>query len=258
MSSHTESSELAERDRSTSSGSTRESNTVFTPRHYGVGTAHDAKTVAGAAMMNVVLLLISGASCAGKTSVRTAIAADLEPAVTAVELRDLGVVPNPPTLEWRQRMAEEAVHKAIQLDKKGRHLLLAGDPVAPGELVCAPSARLVDIAVCLLDVGEQAQRERLRRRGDPEELFGRHVAFAEWMRQHARDPGHMTHVLSTGGWPDMRWSRLTSMPADQWRISIIDGSEMTRAEANQAALQWVTDAIAGRAPAFRRSPTWTR
>ena len=160
MSSHTEPNELAERDCSTSCGSTWESNTVFTPRHYGVGTARGAKSVAGAAMMNAVLLLISGASCAGKTSVRTAIAADLEPAVTAVELRHLGAVPAPPTLEWRQRMAEQAVLAAIQLEETGRHLLLAGDPVAPGELVCAPSAPLVDIAVCLLDVGEQAQREQ--------------------------------------------------------------------------------------------------
>jgi hypothetical protein len=68
----------------------------------------------------------------------------------------------------------------------------------------------------------------------------------------------MTHVLSTDGWPEMRWSRLAGMPADEWRISIIDGSEMTRAEANQAALQWVTDAVEGRAPAFRRSSTSTR
>ena len=56
----------------------------------------------------------------------------------------------------------------------------------------------------------------------------------------------------------MRWPRLVSMPADQWRISVIDGADMTRAEANQAALQWVTDAIEGRAPVFRRSATWKR
>ena len=70
-------------------------------------------------MMDAVLLLISGASCAGKTSVRTAIAAALEPAVAAVELRHLGAVPDPPTLEWRQRMAEEAVLAAVRLDDAG-------------------------------------------------------------------------------------------------------------------------------------------
>lgn len=97
MSSHIESKALAASDRSTRSGSTWESNTVFTPRHYGVGTARGAKSVAGPAMMDAVLLLISGASCAGKTSVREAIAADLEPTVAAIELRHLGTVPDPPS-----------------------------------------------------------------------------------------------------------------------------------------------------------------
>jgi hypothetical protein len=109
-------------------------------------------------MMDAVLLDLSGASCAGKTSVRTAIAACLEPAVTAVELRHLGAVPNPPTLEWRQRMAEEAVLAAVRVDEAGRHLLLAGDRVAPGEVLAAPSAPMVDIAVCLLDVCDRAPR----------------------------------------------------------------------------------------------------
>jgi hypothetical protein len=81
-----------------------------------------------------MLLLLSGASGAGKSSVREAIAADLEPAVTAVELRHLGAIPTTPDLEWRQRMAERAVLRAKALDEEGRHLLLAGDPVAPGEV----------------------------------------------------------------------------------------------------------------------------
>ncbi len=207
-------------------------------------------------MMDDVLLLVSGASGAGKSSVREAIAADLEPAVTAVELCDLDVLPDTPTLEWRQRMAERAVLRAKELDGQGRHLLLAGDPVAPGEVVAAPSAPLIDIAACLLDVDEDAQRERLRRRRDPEELLPRHVAFADWMRRHARDPRHMPHVLSVGGWQEMRWSRMTGIPTDEWHVSVIDGSNMAREEANQAVLQWVTDAIEGRVPAFRRP--WTR
>jgi hypothetical protein len=134
-----------------------------------------------------------------------------------------------------------------------RYLLLAGDPVAPGEGLAAPSAPTIDIAVCLLDVDEATQRDRLRRRGEPEELLGSHVAFADWMRRHAVDPRHMPHVLSTGGWQVMRWSRLTDMPTDRWRITIIDGS--ASAQTNQAVLQWVTDTAEGRAPAFRRP--WT-
>ena len=223
-----------------------------------MGIARGIKSVADSAMMEAVLLLISGASGAGKSSVRQGIAEDLEPAVAAVELRHLDTVPQIPTLEWRQRMAERAVLRAVELDGQGRHLLLAGDPVAPGEVLAAPSAPMVDVAMCLLDVDEDAQRERLRRRGDPEELLPRHVAFADWMRNHARDPRHMSEVLTTDGWPEMQWSRLTSMPTDRWQISVVDGSKMTMAEANQAALQWVTDTIEGRAPVFRRGATSKR
>jgi hypothetical protein len=196
-----------------------------------------------------VLLLISGASGAGKTSVREAIAGDLAPGVEAVELRHLEPVPAVPDMAWRQRMAERAVARSRVLDAQGRHLLLAGDPVAPGEVLAAPSATSVDIAVCLLDVAEDTQRERLRRRGDPEELLPRHAAFAAWLRRHAEDPTHMPHVLTTGGWDGMRWSRLATLP---WQITVIDGSTMSVAESGRAALQWVRDALSGRAPVFRR------
>src|SRR3954449_11501256 len=80
--------------------------------------------------------------------------------------------------------------------------------VAPGELIAAPSAARLDrIAVCLLDCDEPSQTERLRRRGDPEELLPLHVAFADWMRAHVRDPGHMPEVITTNGWSEMRWER---------------------------------------------------
>jgi hypothetical protein len=196
-----------------------------------------------------VLLLISGASGAGKTSVREAIAGELVPDVEAIELRHLETVPAVPDIAWRQRMAERAVARSRVLDAQRRHLLLAGDPVAPGKVLAAPSATSVDIAVCLLDVAEDTQRERLRSRGDPEELLPHHVAFAAWMRRHAEDPAHMPHVLTTGGWDGMRWSRLATLP---WQITVIDGSAMSVAEAGSAALQWVRDALSGRAPVFRR------
>jgi hypothetical protein len=41
----------------------------------------------------------------------------------------------------------------------------------------------------------------------------------------------------------------TTLP---WQITVIDGSAMSVAEAGHAALQWVRDAISGRAPDFRR------
>jgi hypothetical protein len=125
------------------------------------------KSLADAEKMDDVLLLISGASGAGKSSVREAVTPDLGARVEAVELRHLDVVPAHPNVAWRQRMAERAVVRAMALDEQGRHLLLAGDPVAPGEVLGAPSAPCVDIAVCLLDVTEDAQRDRLRRTSSP-------------------------------------------------------------------------------------------
>jgi energy-coupling factor transporter ATP-binding protein EcfA2 len=196
-----------------------------------------------------VLLLISGASGAGKTTVRQSIAGRLPPGVEAVELCHLDAVPAVPDVAWRQRMAERAVVRAGELAVAGRHLLLAGDPVAAGEVLAAPSATSVDIAVCLLDVSEHVQRERLRRRGDPDELLPHHVAFADWMRRHAADPTHMPHVLTTDGWDAMQWSRL---PTLSWQMTVIDGSALTVAEVGRAVLQWVRDALSGRAPVFRR------
>jgi hypothetical protein len=97
-------------------------------------------------------------------------------------------------------------------------------PGGPGEVLAAPSAPAVDIAVCLLDVDEATQKRRLRGRGDPEELLGHHVAFADRMRRHAEDPGYMPHVLWNDGWPDLDWSRLTRL---SWGVTVIDGSELT-------------------------------
>src|SRR3712207_8000444 len=55
--------------------------------------------------------------------------------------------------------------RAIQVQRAGKHYLLCGDPVPPGEVYAAPSAdQLEHIAVCLLDVAAEAQRRRLLRR----------------------------------------------------------------------------------------------
>ena len=145
---------------------------------------------------------ISGASGAGKTSVRETIASDLAPDVEAVELRHLDAVPAAPDVAWRQRMAGRAFARARRLDGQGRHLLL--------------------------DVSEQVQRDRLRRRGGP---------------------AHMPHVPTTGGWDEMRWAVLTTLP---WQMTVIDGSSLSVADAGHAVLQWVRDALSGRAPFFRR------
>ena len=115
------------------------------------------------------MLLITGASGVGKSTVRTIVARELSPEVECVELLDLTPPPDAMTQAWRQRAAE-----------------------------------LDAIAVCLLDASPEAQAERLAARGDDPTLLIHHQAFAEWMRRQAIDPLHMTHVVSHGGWEDMR------------------------------------------------------
>jgi hypothetical protein len=165
-----------------------------------------------------------------------------------VPLRDVVEVPAVPTVEWRQRATEAVVSRAVELEQSGRHLLLAGDPVAAGEAVAAPSAAALDgIACCLLDVSPQAQAQRLERRGDPPALTSRHQAFAEWMRRHAEDPLHMTQVLTTGGWAEMRWDRLKRL-APTWQMHVIDTTEMNAEAVADAVLDWCRRVLARDVP----------
>lgn len=198
-----------------------------------------------------MLLLITGASGVGKTTVRTLVAPELSPTVECVELLHLSERPLAMTRIWRQQTAEAAVRRAVELQASGRHLLLAGDPVPAVELVAAPSAAELDaIAVCLLDASAEAQAERLTARGDPPELLPHHQAFAEWMRNQTSDPLHMTHVVSDAGWEEMRWQRLKQL-ASNWGMHTIDTTKMNTTEVADAVLDWCRHALNGDAPALR-------
>ncbi len=198
-----------------------------------------------------MFLLVTGASGAGKSTVRALIEPELSPSVECMELAEIVAIPPLPTLEWRQCATEAVVRRALELQESGRHLLLSGDPVAAGEVVAAPSAVALDgLAICLLDLSPAAQAARLAVRGDDPALLPHHQAFAEWMRRHAEDPLHMPHVLSTGGWDEMRWDRLISL-TPSWRIERIDTTEMTRRAAADAVLEWCHRALAGEGPIVR-------
>jgi energy-coupling factor transporter ATP-binding protein EcfA2 len=202
-----------------------------------------------------VLLLITGASGAGKSTVRAVIEPELSPTVECVELSHLKPTPAVPTLVWRQQATEAVVRQAVELQARGRHLLLSGDPVAAAEVAAAPSATGLDaIAVCLLDLSPDAQATRLNARGDDPRLLPDHQAFADWMRHQATDPLHMTHVLSDRGWAEMRWERLERL-APVWRMHTIDATQMTRTDVAEAVLAWCRRALKGRAPTLQITGT---
>ena len=104
-----------------------------------------------------MFLLITGASGAGKSTVRLDVAPQFTDVLEAAELAELGGEPQW-TLEWRHQAVERAVCRALAAQAAGRHFLLCGDPVPPGEVIAAPSAdRLNGLAVCLLDVRPEVQ-----------------------------------------------------------------------------------------------------
>jgi hypothetical protein len=195
-----------------------------------------------------MFLLVTGASGAGKSTVRRAVEPRLSPEVQCVELYDVAAVPAVPDIVWRQRATEAAVQRALELQAQGRHLLLSGDPVAAGEVLAAPSAdRLTGVAVCLLDVSPEAQAARLAHRGDDPSLLHHHQAFAEWMRGHARDPRHMPHVLSMNGWEAMRWDRwsATDPIIGNWGMEVLDTSSLTPVQVADEILTWCCRVLDG-------------
>jgi hypothetical protein len=118
-------------------------------------------------------------------------------------------------------------------------------------VLAAPSAPELDgVAACLLGLDRDTQAARLAQRGDDPALFVHHHAFADWMRAHARDPGHMPHVLSIGGWDAMRWERLA--PASPgWGMHVVDTSRLSPEQVADEILAWVRRALAGHAPVMR-------
>ena len=205
-----------------------------------------------------MFLLVTGASGAGKSTVRRLVTADLSPEIECVELHHVSSIPPFPTIAWRQQATEAAVQRAVELQTERRHLLLCGDPVAAGEVLAAPSAvDLEGVAVCLLDLSPEAQTSRLAGRGDDPALLADHHAFADWMRGHAGDPGHMPHVLSAQGWDAMRWQRWVGVdPADgNWGTEIVDTSVLAPDEVAAEVVSWCRRALHGQAPVMHAADT---
>jgi broad-specificity NMP kinase len=191
-----------------------------------------------------MLFLVTGASGVGKSTVRRILEPQVAPEVECVELAE--VSPHSPVrdLAWRQRVVELCVQHAVRLQREGRHLLLCGDPVAAVEVIAAPSAgELADCAFCLLDATPQTQAARLAARGDDPALLIHHHAFAEWMRTQASDPLHMLEVVTTNGWPAMRWDRVPAAAAD-WAVHVIDTTDLTPTDTAASVLTWLRSTLA--------------
>jgi hypothetical protein len=188
-----------------------------------------------------MFFLVTGASGVGKSTVRKLIEPEFADVLDIAELGMLGSTPKW-KIEWRHQMVERAVLRALESQREGKHFLLCGDPVPPGEVWAAPSANHLDhLAVCLLDAGEKAQTARLLERGDDSKFLSHHLAFAAWMRHHVIDPRHRPEVITQNGWPQMHWDRWVASAAVQppWSSYIIDTSELVPSEVAHLVAQWL-------------------
>jgi hypothetical protein len=188
-----------------------------------------------------MFFLVTGASGVGKSTVRKLVEAELAGEVVACELGSLGTTPEW-SLRWRQMAAEKVVQLAIKEQESGKHFLLCGDPVPPGELYAAPSAgKLEGIEVCLLDISAEKQIDRLTLRGDPADLMPAHVAFADWMRHHVVDHRYRPEVIMNGGWEGMSWGVWHSevVTAVPWTCHVIDTSEIKAIEVARQVVSWM-------------------
>ena len=188
-----------------------------------------------------MFLLVTGASGVGKSTVRRLIEPDFAHVLEAAELATLGETPQW-TLAWRHQMVERMVRRALEVQRDGKHFLLCGDPVPPGEVLAAPSAdQLEPLAVCLLDASEESQRARLMARGDDESRIHHHVAFAEWMRHHVVDHRYRPDVILQNSWSEMRWDRWIGdeHAALPWSSHVIDTTGRSPDEVSRLVAQWI-------------------
>lgn len=198
-----------------------------------------------------MFFLVTGASGVGKSTVRHLVKDELTPDVIAAELTEVAGSPDwelvwgHEGLAWRHQAIEKVVQRALEEQAAGRHFLLCGDPVPPGELIAVPSApRLDDIRICLLDASEDAQRRRLTERGDDPSRTPLHIAFARWMREHVADPRSHRALVINGGWDQMRWERWIEDPDLRWEAEVIDTSDLSPQEVAVRVLSWIRSHLA--------------
>ena len=112
--------------------------------------------------------------------------------------------------------------------------------------MAAPSADRLSIAACLLDVEPEIQAQRQRARCEPEEMIPRHLAFAEWMRGHARNPTDRLEVVLINGQAGMRWERLER--CSTWNMPVIDTSALSEEQVARAVAAWCQAVLERKAP----------
>jgi len=200
-----------------------------------------------------VLLLVTGASGSGKSTILASLARRF-PAerVTCAEFDSIGVPAGADT-GWRHEAVEHWVQHAVGEQLQGRHFILFGQ-VPVGELLAAPSAgRLDGIAACLLHCSLAARRERLIARGKREDELPDHLAFGRWFYGHMTDPAYQPEVIKVRTGVPMRWDRWSDWTAgdQRWSFEVIDTGALTPGQTADGVATWIEATLAGGLPSIR-------
>ncbi|MFD8814076.1 hypothetical protein ACFV23_21895 [Streptomyces sp. NPDC059627] len=191
-----------------------------------------------------MLFKLTGSSCSGKTTLALSVADRLRQ-VAVHDFDEIGV-PQRPDRQWRHRMTEHWVRRALEYQGRGIDLVLTGQSPL-GETLAAPSAPLLDgIAVCLVDVADEVRRDRLAVRDAGRwdaSAIDAFLGWADWHRGHAHNPRHRPDVVTNGGWSDMVWHRWTGWTAEdpRWCTHLLDTTDQSVAESVDQLQRWVTE-----------------
>ena len=186
-----------------------------------------------------LLLLVTGASCAGKT---TAIES-LRSRTLDIEVHDFDEVGLPSNADkpWRRNANEAWVRHAISAD---RPVVLAGQSPF-GEILAAPSATSVDgVAGCLFDCNDWVRVERLVARGRPP-ADQHQLSWAAWHRLHSCDPQWEQHVIKAPQAAEARWYRWDRWQRGdpRWQFDVVDTSSLTPAACTDWLAAWIARQI---------------
>jgi hypothetical protein len=193
-----------------------------------------------------MLFLLFGSSAAGKTAALDGVRQRM-PELAVHDFDELGVPPDADTA-WRQRANQGWVGRALDLQARGKDLLLAGQTPL-GELLATPAASDLDaVSACLLDCDDETRLARIAARGSRwiERVPGDvqdYLNWAEWMRRHARDPAWRQDVVRATGTDGMRWDRWADwLEGDpRWRVRVIDTSRASIEKVVDGLAAWIRD-----------------
>ena len=189
-----------------------------------------------------MLLILTGSSCSGKTTLARALGDRVQDVV--VHDHDEIGVPEDADVRWRNRTTEQWIRRALEYQDRGLDMILTGQSPL-GEVLASPSAPQLDgIAVCLVDVADDERRRRLGRRDGgrrPPEVVDSFVGWAAWHRGHAADPRYRPDVIFADSWADMVWERWSTWTKDdgRWSTHVLDTTGRPIAQSADDLERWV-------------------